>query len=126
MNPKATKLLYLCTILLIVSSFSCISWAETIEETYASTVKKLRKEGFKGIDMALKSFEGMIEQNQDFIPAYLGAADAVQSLRKNTLQPGQDQLGVILMADYPEVDPGIVFLPPEVGVAGVVNRKMHE
>jgi len=50
---------------------------------------------------------------------------AVQQQGKN-LQPGQDQLGVTLMADHPEVDPGIVLLPLEVGVAGVVNRKVHE
>jgi len=76
MNHKATKLLCLCTILIMVVSFTCISWAETIKETYAKTVRQLRKEGFKGIDRALKSFEEIVEQNQEFIPAYLGAANA--------------------------------------------------
>lgn len=76
MKHKTTICLYLCSILIIVVSFPCICCPNAAKQTYVNAVQALRKQGFQGIDTALKRFEEIIEQNQDFIPAYLGAADA--------------------------------------------------
>lgn len=50
--------------------------AETLQETYAGAVHRLNKEGFEGIDIALKVFEELVQRDPNFIKAYLSASDA--------------------------------------------------
>ena len=50
--------------------------AATVKEQYLQAVETLDREGFRGIDGALKSFEAVIAREGDFLPAYLSAAEA--------------------------------------------------
>jgi len=50
--------------------------AATVEEQYFLAVETLDREGFRGIDGALNSFEAVISRDESFLPAYLSAAEA--------------------------------------------------
>ena len=50
--------------------------AATAEEQYLLAVETLDRDGFQGIDGALKSFEAIISREGSFLPAYLSAAEA--------------------------------------------------
>ena len=63
-------------LLLIICFYPQDVMSETLQETYAGAVHRLNKEGFKGIDSALKVFEELVQRDPNFIKAYLSASDA--------------------------------------------------
>jgi tetratricopeptide (TPR) repeat protein len=62
--------------LLLTAATTHPAGAATGEEQYLQAVETLEREGFAGIDGALKSFEEIISRDESFLPAYLSAAEA--------------------------------------------------
>ena len=50
--------------------------ALSVRKRHAKAIKQLKKEGFQGIDKALKTFNQLIKEAPDFLAAYISAADA--------------------------------------------------
>lgn len=50
--------------------------ALSVSKRHAKAIKQLKKEGFQGIDKALKTFNQLIKEAPDFLAAYISAADA--------------------------------------------------
>ena len=50
---------------------------QDIRKTYETTIRQLRKDGFKGIDKALASFNEILKKDPDFLSAHVSAADAL-------------------------------------------------
>ena len=69
-------LLGLVILLGIVCFQSPAQGALSVRERHERAIKQLKKEGFQGIDKALKTFNQLIKEAPDFLAAYISAADA--------------------------------------------------
>ena len=67
--------------IIILLGFVCFQppvWgALSVRGRHEKAVKQLKKEGFKGIDKALKTFNQIIKEDPDFLAAYIDAANAL-------------------------------------------------
>jgi len=75
---KKLRVGFLCVIILF--GFVCLQpplqGALSVSKRHEKVVKQLKKEGFQGIDKALKTFNQLIKEAPDFLAAYISAADA--------------------------------------------------
>jgi len=78
--------------ILIAGVPTFLNAAKNVQEsqaTYTKTIRQLRKDGYKGIDKALASFNEILKEDPNFLEAHISAADALLlkyefSKRKNT------------------------------------------
>jgi len=75
-QPLSRRLAATALAFILAAAVAMPAGAATAESQYLLAVETLEREGFPGIDGALKSFEEVISRDESFLPAYLSAAEA--------------------------------------------------